>query len=280
MSAASAPTRIEAALAALAEPYRAADQTTFVSDLTVGELILLEEVGYRPVDIVWGAGSASFDPRFTTANTEGANWGRAIEAAIDYARAAMADQIKRHHAAGVVAMRLAFEREPFNVFTCSLLGTAVRPEPGQHRDKHTDGSPFLTTLSARDFHLLVRAGFEPTGIVRGAAVVGFAARSVSQSMGLARDNVELGDQTAALYSAREKAMESLEREAIVLGADGVVAVEFQERPITSMLTHAVEFIAIGTAVRRGQGSDAGLEALHPELQLTLDDATSSAFTSS
>jgi uncharacterized protein YbjQ (UPF0145 family) len=277
MSAASAPTRIEAALAALATPYRAQDQTTFVSDLTVGELILLEEVGYRPVDIVWGAGSASFDPRFTQANTEGTMWGRAIAAAIDYARAEMEDQIARHHASGVVAMRLAFVREPFNVVTCSLLGTAVRPEPGQHRGKHPEGTVFLTTLSARDFHLLVRAGFEPVGIVRGAAVVGFAARSVSQSLGLARDNVELEDQTAALYSAREQAMEALEREAIALGADGVVAVEIQERPITSMLTHAVEFIAIGTAVRRGEGSAAGLEALSPELQLTLDDNFSNTF---
>lgn len=126
----------------------------------------------------------------------------------------------------------------------------------------------------------MRAGFEPTAIVRGAAVVGFAARSVSQSLGLARDNVELEDQTKALYSAREQAMEALEREALTVQADGVVAVELQERPVNSMLTHAVEFIAVGTAVRRGPGSDDALAALRPELQLTLNDATNSAFQSS
>ena len=59
---------------------------------------------------------------------------------------------------------------------------------------------------------------------------------------------------------------------MTLGADGVVAVELQERPVNSMLTHAVEFIAIGTAVRRGAGHDATWRRFDPELQLTLDDA--------
>lgn len=118
--------RIEVALATLRQPYNPGDVPTFVSDLTVGELILLEEVGYRPIDIVWGAGSASFDPRFTNANTEGTMWGQAITSAIDHARAAIFEMVQRRHGAGVVAMRLEFEREPFNVVTCSLLGTAVR----------------------------------------------------------------------------------------------------------------------------------------------------------
>ena len=286
VTSAGTPSRIEAALATLRQPYNPGDQPTFVSDLSVGELILLEEVGYRPIDIVWGAGSASFDPRFTNASsitgTDGTYWGNAITSAIDHARVAIFEMVQKRHGAGVVAMRLEFEREPFNVVTCSLLGTAVRFDKklAPHRAAPSNGvPPFLTTLSARDFHLLVRAGFEPTAIVRGAAVVGFAARSVSQSLGLARDNVELEGQTKALYSAREQAMEALEREAISVQADGVVAVELQERPVNSMLTHAVEFIAVGTAVRRGPGSEAALAALRPELQLTLNDATNSAFKS-
>ena len=214
--------RIETALAALRAPFHAGDQPTFVSDLTVGELILLEEVGYRPVDIVWGAGSASFDPRFTTGNSDGTWWGQAISTAIDHARQSIFNMVQTHQGAGVVAMRLEFEREPFNVVTCSLLGTAVRPITAAPQAQGSGpAQPFLTTLSARDFHLLVRAGYEPTGIVRGAAVVGFAARSVSQQLGLSRENVELEDQTRALYSAGEQAMEALEREALTLGADGV-----------------------------------------------------------
>jgi len=77
---------ITTALAALRTPFVPGDQHTFVSDLTVGELVLLEEIDFRPVDIVSGAGSASWNPQFTTANTEGEMWGRSIATAIDNAR--------------------------------------------------------------------------------------------------------------------------------------------------------------------------------------------------
>jgi uncharacterized protein YbjQ (UPF0145 family) len=129
-------------------------------------------------------------------------------------------------------------------------------------------------LSARDFHLLVRAGYHPVGIAIGVSVVGFAARSAAQSLGLARENVELSDQTTALYSAREKAMEMMEREAAELHADGVVEVQLQERPVNALLTHAVEFIAVGTAVCRGTE---GHRDLGPEFQLTLEDPPDTTF---
>jgi uncharacterized protein YbjQ (UPF0145 family) len=251
-------------MAALREPFSPGRAQAFLSDLTVGEVILLEEVGFRPVDIVSGAGSASWNPQFTTAATEGTMWGRAIATAIDHARAGVLAELQARHAEGVVAMRFELEREPANMLTCTMLGTAVAATG----ERPGTGEPFATTLSARDFHLLTRAGYRPAGIVIGASVVGFAARSMSQSLGLARDNVELTDQTTALYSAREQAMEMLEREATALRADGVVEVQLQERPVNSLLTHAVEFIAVGTAVRRGQG---GHEALDPVMQLTLDD---------
>jgi uncharacterized protein YbjQ (UPF0145 family) len=254
---------IGSALAALHEPFVPGDQHTFVSDLTVGELVLLEEIGFRPVDIVSGAGSSSWNPQFTTAGTEGSQWGRAMAAAIDNARTGILEELRSRHADGVVAMRFELERERGNLLTCTMLGTAVHGT-GRPAAAH----PFATTLSARDFHLLVRAGYHPVGIAIGVSVVGFAARSASQSLGLSRDNVELSDQTTALYSAREKAMEMMEREAAELGADGVVEVQLQERPVNSMLTHAVEFIAVGTAVCRGAE---GHQALAPEFQLTLDD---------
>ena len=270
MSAPTAAPGIESALACLRDPFVPGDRPSFLSDLTIGELVLLEEVGYRPVDIVSGAGTASWNPQFTTAATEGTMWGRAIATAIDNARGQILEELGTRQADGVVAMRLELEREHANLLTCTMLGTAVRG-PG-HRS--ADDPRFATTLSARDFHLLVRAGYRASGIVIGVSVVGFAARSVSQSLGLARDNVELGDQTTALYSAREQAMEMMEREAGALGADGVVEVRLEERPVNAMLTHAVEFIAVGTAVHRGAE---GHRALSPQFQLTLDDLAGAAY---
>jgi uncharacterized protein YbjQ (UPF0145 family) len=261
---------IEPALAALRQPFVAGDQHTFLSDLSVGELILLEEIGFRPVDIVSGAGSASWNPQFTTAGTEGTMWGRAIASAIDNARSGILEELRTRQADGVVAMRFELEREHASLLTCTMLGTAVHATGGRPGTAH----PFATTLSARDFHLLVRAGYHPVGIVIGVSVVGFAARSAAQSLGLARDNVELTDQTTALYSAREQAMEMMEREAGDLHADGVVEVQLQERPVNALLTHAVEFIAVGTAVCRGPE---GHRRLDPEFQLTLEDPPDATF---
>jgi uncharacterized protein YbjQ (UPF0145 family) len=264
---------IPAALAALREPFVPGDQHTFLSELTVGELVLLEEIGFRPVDIVSGAGTSTWNPQFTTAGNEGTMWGRAIAAAIDNARSGILEELHSRRADGVVAMRFELERERASLLTCTMLGTAVQGS-GRHPGA---GHPFATTLSARDFHLLVRAGYHPVGIVIGVSVVGFASRSAAQSLGLSRENVELSDQTTALYSAREQAMEMMEREAAELHADGVVEVQLQERPVNSMLTHAVEFIAVGTAVSRGTE---GHKPLDPEFQLTLEDPPDSTFSSS
>jgi len=266
---------IGVALEALRTPFRP-DGQAFVSDLTVGELILLEEIGYRPIEIVSGAGSASWCPQFTTAGTEAKMWGRAIASAIAEARAGIASEVSQRGADGVVAMRLELEREPANQLTCTMLGTAVRGGRNAGHPGSAARGPFTTTLSAREFHMLIRAGYRAAGIVLGVSVVGFSARSASQSLGLVRDNVELEGQTTALYSAREEAMEMMAREAASLGADGVVAVQLSERPVNTMLTHAVELMAIGTAVHRGPK---GHESLDPHLQLALDDPAAEVFTS-
>jgi len=271
------PGDIGTALEKLRSPFRPGDQKTFLSDLSVGELILLEEIGFSPVEIVSGAGSASWYPQFTTAGTESEFWGRAISAAIGEARASISHEVTERGADGVVAMRLELEREPANQLTCTMLGTAVRDDRrGGGKGGHAKAA-FTTTLSARDFHLLIRGGYSAAGIVLGVSVVGFNARSASQSLGIARDNVELEAQTNALYSARERAMDMMEREATSLAADGVVAVEISERPFNTMLTHAVELLAIGTAVRRGPH---GHQSLDPHMQLSLDDPTPEVFTSS
>jgi uncharacterized protein YbjQ (UPF0145 family) len=271
---------ISQALDALRSPFHSSTKETFLSDLSVGELILLEEIDYEAVEIVSGAGSASWYPQFTTAGSESAFWADAMAGAIAHARDQIFSEVSHLGAEGVVAMHVDLEREPANLLTCSMLGTAVRRmrHDGARPDRQHDGraAPFTTTLSARDFHLLVRAGYSAAGIVFGTSVVGFAARSAAQSLGLSRDNVELEGQTNALYSARERAMEKMEREATQIRADGVVAVQLSERPVNTMLTHAVELLVIGTAVRR---SPEGHRSLEPQLQLTLDDPAPEVFQS-
>lgn len=261
------------ALAALTEPPSAQGEP-FLSDLSVGELVLLDEVGYDPVDLVMGAGSASWSPQSITVPPGGDAWAWGLTHALTHARQGIERELAAHHADGVVAVQLALHRHPANLLTCTMLGTAVRRRKGTARPAHHPTHPFSTTLSAADFHLLVRAGYVPAGMVVGAAVVGFPSRTVSQGLGLSRQNAELVDQTAALYTAREQAMARLDADARGLGADGVVAVSFTERPFATMLVHAVELLVVGTAVRRGPD---GHRPLDPHLQLGLDDPLPDVF---
>lgn len=61
-------------------------------------------------------------------------------------------------------------------------------------------------------------------------------------------SVGYGVLRAALYSARRRATRRLEQECIAVGGDGVVGVQLTIRPFPGV-KHALEFTAVGTAVR-------------------------------
>ena len=81
-------------------------------------------------------------------------------------------------------------------------------------------------------------------------------------------NVELTNYTEAMYSARESAMEKMQRSALAVGGQGVVEVKVTEGPM-SFARHAVGFTAWGTAVRLVAKEH---QFVRPEVVLPLDDA--------
>jgi len=283
-----------------------ASRAPFLSDLSVGDLVLLDEVGLEPVDLVAGAGSASISPQAAVSPQGCDAWAWALTTAVTTARHGVERELAARSAAGVVAVQLHLARHPGNVITCTLIGTAVTERTGEgrtasdgarqhagdeHRPGHRpagpaghaaggarasrrSGPPFTTALSAADVHLLWRAGYRPVSLVVGAAVAAFGNRTLSQNVGLSRDNVELADRTAALYQAREQAMGRLQHEARTAGADGVVGVRVDEHPVSSLLVHVVELLVLGTAIRQMAG---GHRALAPSLQLDLHDPAAAVF---
>ena len=71
-----------------------------------------------------------------------------------------------------------------------------------------------------------------------------------------------------MYSARESAMEKMQRSALESGGQGVVEVKVTEGPM-SFARHAVGFTAWGTAVRLVAEAH---QFVRPEVVLPLDDA--------
>jgi uncharacterized protein YbjQ (UPF0145 family) len=234
------------------------------SDLSIDEALLLHGSGWEPVDLVcgvsvvsipmgvwnWGQGEISYASDAHNAAVEGAAWQLRAEC-------------NKVHGHGVVGVRVEVEVRPHHV-DVELVGTAVRPIGGGAEPS----SPFVCDLSARDFTLLKGAGWMPVGLAFGASFVYAPRRTAGDTMRQKTQNIELTNFTEAMYSARESAMERMQRSALDVKGQGVVQVKVTEGPM-SFARHAVGFTAWGTAVRLVAESH---QFVQPQVILPLDDA--------
>jgi uncharacterized protein YbjQ (UPF0145 family) len=127
-------------------------------------------------------------------------------------------------------------------------GPADLPQHARERLTAMRQNHFFTSdLSVNEFLLVKEVGFEPLGLVMGSSIyhIGFGQRSIAQSS-------ELVHMTQALYHARELAMTRLEEEADELGADGIVGMRLEVN-LHAWGKNVIEFLAIGTAIRRVDG---------------------------
>jgi uncharacterized protein YbjQ (UPF0145 family) len=234
------------------------------SDLSVDEGLLLHSIGWEAVDVVFGSSLVSIPPMvWTWGSGEITAASDAHNQAVRSAAKHLGEQCSSVHGHGVVGVRVEVVVQRHHV-DVELTGTAVRPVKGKDRS-----SVFVSDLSARDFTLLHNAGWGPIGLAFGASFVYAPRRSMGTAISQSSQNVELTNFTEAMYAAREAGMEHMQRSALDMGAQGIVAVRVSEGPMW-FANHAIGFTAWGTAVR--------LEAdahryLRPEVVLSLDDAT-------
>jgi uncharacterized protein YbjQ (UPF0145 family) len=105
------------------------------------------------------------------------------------------------------------------------------------------GSVFTSDLSVNEFLLIREARFRPLGLVLGSSVyhVGLQAQSWRVSQ-------ELDALSRVMSRARELAMTRMRKEAMALGADGVVGVRLDTQT-HDFGSDIAEFVAIGTAIK-------------------------------
>jgi uncharacterized protein YbjQ (UPF0145 family) len=222
----------------------------FTSDLSIDEVLLIEEVGFEPVELVLASSyfHIGWQSASWTTNTEldavSALMLRARHTAIHR----LVQQAASAGADGIVGMRLDIEREGHSAeFTA--MGTAVRRRAGdgeKWRDGH--GRPFTCDLSGIDFWALVRGGFRPVTLAHGVCVYHVAHRSLAGWLSGAGQNMEMPALTQGLYEARELAMERMQAEAQAGGSTaGIVGVDAREGS-HGWDAHVIEFVAVGTGV--------------------------------
>ena len=128
-----------------------------------------------------------------------------------------------------------------------MTGTAARNSalPDQ-----TLKNPVTSDLTGEELWAMTSLGYAPVKLLMSAAVysLGMAGGLMSALKSLTKG--EINELTTLIHDAREVAIERLKREADSIGAEEVVGVKTYVAQISPNL---VEFLAIGTAVRKSPG---------------------------
>jgi uncharacterized protein YbjQ (UPF0145 family) len=229
--------------------------TPFTSDLTIDELLLIEEVGFEPVELVMGTSyyHIGWNSAPWSQNQELGNVSQMMLAARHMAMGRLVEQAMRFGADGVVGMHVEIEREGHHAEFCAM-GTAVRRRAGDGaawRDRNN--RPFTCDLSGVDFWALVRGGYRPISLAHGVCVYHIAQQTLGGFLNAMMSNqvmknMEMPAFTQALYDARELAMGRMQYEAQLAGATaGIVAVDVHEQS-HGWDSHILELVAVGTGI--------------------------------
>ena len=122
------------------------------------------------------------------------------------------------------------------------------PKDAGARLQELEAGMFTSDLSVNEFLLVKQVGFHPLGMVMGSSIY-----HIGLQKGNWGSSQELAKLTAAMYNARELAMNRMEEEADQLGADGVVGVRLDVN-FYEWGHDSAEFIAVGTAVKAEDGN--------------------------
>jgi len=138
-----------------------------------------------------------------------------------------------------------------------MLGTASR-HPGL--PPHHTANPVTSDLTCEEMWNLANLGYAPLKLVLGTAVYSLGVVGGVKAILKSFSRGEISDLTSLIYDAREHAIGLIADEARAIGADEVVGVKTHIHEHGNLL----EFMAIGTAVKRIPGLTTASAALPPQ----------------
>ena len=146
-----------------------------------------------------------------------------------------------------------------------MLGTASRhPALGPEFDQR----PMTSHLTCSEMWNLIHLGYMPIRLVLGVSVysVGFSGGVMAVLKGFQRG--EIPELTTLIYDARENAILQIAKEADDCGADQVVGIKTF---ISQLGGSIIEFMAVGTAVKRMDGLSTKSQQLPPQALVKDED---------
>ena len=136
-----------------------------------------------------------------------------------------------------------------------MVGTAAR-HPGLPA-----GEPVTSDLTGEELWAMSSLGYAPVKLLISTSVYSLGAIGGLKSMFKGFVKGEISDLTTLVYDAREHVFDRIEQEAAQLGADRVVGIKTY---IVELGSGLIEFVAVGTAVRRVAGLAVATPSLPPQ----------------
>src|SRR5215831_18189037 len=173
----------------------------FTSDFSVNEFLLVRKAGFEPIGLCVGSCVYHVGIQYGSwsKNQELEVLSKAMYHARELAMSRMRAEAAAMGADGIVGVEHGEGREGF---------------------RSHDGGPFTSDLSGQDFWSLLHSGYRPVEMVMGTCVYHVAHRGVLSAFRSVGQNVELENFTAAMYEAREIAIERMQHEAAAAKAEG------------------------------------------------------------
>jgi uncharacterized protein YbjQ (UPF0145 family) len=128
-----------------------------------------------------------------------------------------------------------------------MTGTAAR---NSALSVGSDGVPVTSDLTGEELWAMTALGYTPVKLLISASIYSLGVVGGLKSALKAFTKGEISDLTTLIHDAREVAIKRLKSEADALGADEVVGVKTY---IAELGGHLVEFLAVGTAVKKVAG---------------------------
>jgi uncharacterized protein YbjQ (UPF0145 family) len=128
-----------------------------------------------------------------------------------------------------------------------MTGTAAR---NSALAVEADGAPVTSDLTGEELWAMAALGYAPVKLLISASIYSLGVVGGLKSAFKAFTKGEINDLTTLIHDAREVAIGRLKSEADALGAEEVVGVKTY---IAELGGHLVEFLAIGTAVKKNGG---------------------------
>jgi uncharacterized protein YbjQ (UPF0145 family) len=246
----------------------------FTSDFSVNEFLLVRKAGFEPIGLCVGICVYHVGIQYGSwnQNQELDVLSKAMYHARELAMARMRAEASAMGADGIVGVKLTIKRLEWDehLLEFMALGTGVVHGAGHQGFRAHDGGPFTSDLSGQDFWSLLHSGYRPVEMVMGSCVYHVAHRGPLAAIRTTGQNVELENFTAAMYEARELAIERMQFEAAAAKAEGVVGVDIHEGS-HGWRTHVIEFFAIGTAVLPVDKEIAPEKIADPIMVLSVND---------